>query len=673
MKNVKFYLASLCVAVLALSCEKAVEIDQPSNEVTPQLTTITCAFPTMTDQNGTKVTLDAAGHTGWEEGDKIVIYGKRNHENNTETPLSPVIHTLTAAEIADPKVAVFTEDISGLEPDPDGLLPYNAAYPADDWGFYSMWYSSARARFSETNQLLLAGGMSDSGVITLNNLCGAIMFKVAGDFDEYRLVGNNNEVVGYEDYLVEVNVSSPNYLKKYGESYGTNGPKTIVAGPVNGDGATVNYIFIPNEVSFSGGFTIRFYKSGSYTHYITTNSSFSLTHGHCVNLGLLPSGAIHEYVAPAGHDATHPAIAGAVDLGSAATANCYIVDGSDDDNADKVFKFKAVKGNSDTGVGEINSVVIYWETYNNASTVSANSVIAEADFDKQAGDDDYWITFKMPSALHEGNALIAAKDASDNILWSWHIWVPATTVASADYGIYTAGKNMMDRNLGALKVVSEVTTSDGTFVDVQSIGLVYQWGRKDPFLGPDKVKKDSYRSWATYAGQGTFSADARVMSLAESIQNPTLLATGTSTNKNWISPYDKELWGDSGDKSQYDPCPPGYRVPKRDSNTYLWGDNEGTYDITNAPNWAYDNTHYWFTMGNPATTFPCSGYRNGTDFKTTFRTIIWNSHLSSYQGSYDEPYYSAYNRRIEWGSDAIKIRNDSQYNSLGCSVRCVAE
>lgn len=144
MKYSNLLLASLYVAFISVSCSKTEEsnaLDRQENA--PRLTTITCSFPTMSDQTGTKVTLDAAGHTGWQVGDKIVIYGKRNHDNNTATPLSPVIHTLVASEITDPKVAVFTEDLSGLEPDPDGLLPYNAAYPADDWDFYSMWYSIA--------------------------------------------------------------------------------------------------------------------------------------------------------------------------------------------------------------------------------------------------------------------------------------------------------------------------------------------------------------------------------------------------------------------------------------------------------------------------------------------------------------------------------------------------
>jgi hypothetical protein len=49
------------------------------------------------------------------------------------------------------------------------------------------------------------------------------------------------------------------------------------------------------------------------------------------------------------------------------------------------------------------------------------------------GVEDGYITFSTPETLKPGNALIAAKDADDVILWSWHIWIPAAEVTAADY------------------------------------------------------------------------------------------------------------------------------------------------------------------------------------------------------------------------------------------------
>lgn len=657
MKKIYFILVAV-FAVLAVSCEKKEIGTEPKTEKYTR--TFTCVFnaPESVDPD-TKVSLASDGKVAWEVGDQIMLHGGTDGADRKMV-------TLTAGDIsADGKKATFT--VEGLDPynrsDVGVVSEYYAQYPASAVPSGSMYYECC---FNDTNKLLMAA-CNEGDTFNFFNLCGVISYQVSGDFDSVVFSGNNDETVAYDFYQVRVrddgSGATCNYYKM-GNGWKTNTPSTTISADVVPDGTTVNYIYLPRGVNFTGGFIFKFIKSGAISKTVKVKSSVNVDHGKLLPLGDITS-HLKDYVAPTSHDAAHPAIAGATDLGASGTANCYIVDASIGSNAEKVFKFKAVKGNGSVGVGTINDVVVLWETYNNESSVTANTVIAEADFDKQDGDDDYWITFKMPADLHEGNAVIAARDVSSNILWSWHIWVPATTITDLDNGLYSS--EIMDRNLGALRVA---TASTDAYIDVTSIGLVYQWGRKDPFLGPDKVKADSYRGWATYTGLASFSTEAKVMTLDESIKNPTLMATGTSTNGNWLSPYDTELWGDSGDKAIYDPCPPGYRVPKRDKTHSLFAD--GTLD--SAEGGDYNETYYWFTLGDPVTVFPCAGYRSGTDFKTTFRTIIWNAHSDSYQGSKDEPHYAAYNRRVYLDGSTFKYRNDSsQYKNLGGSVRCVAE
>ena len=75
-----------------------------------------------------------------------------------------------------------------------------------------------------------------------------------------------------------------------------------------------------------------------------------------------------------------------------------------------------------------------------------------------------------------GNAVVAACGADGEILWSWHLWIadydPAaslyTTPANASGTTWT----FMDRNVGA-------TTNAPDSFDCH--GMIYQWGRKDPF------------------------------------------------------------------------------------------------------------------------------------------------------------------------------------------------
>lgn len=381
MKNIyKLLLVASFATILGVSCQKELSTNNVSDEpaAPKQLTTITCAFPTMEDENGTKVSLDATGKTGWEVNDEIVIYGlRRTVQADASTMTSPVIHKLTAGEITNPQCAVFKEDLSSLTADPDGYLPFDAAYPANCWSFYSDYYSSARARFTETNQLLLAGGVDTDGTMTLYNLCGAIVFTLPStcSFDSYVFYGNDGtEVVGYEKYLVEVNKSVPNYLAKLGTAtYGTLDPKTSLSGPVTCDGTTLNYIFIPNEVEFEHGFTIAFTEGGNITKYIKSQKALTLTHGHMVNLGTLPASKMKDYA-----HVPESWTSGAIDLSESKTkiANCYVVSTSD---AGKVYKIPAVKGNDITKTLNVASVSVLWETWNSAVSVTANSIVEKCD------------------------------------------------------------------------------------------------------------------------------------------------------------------------------------------------------------------------------------------------------------------------------------------------------
>lgn len=633
----KISAVALMAATTVLSCQKT---GDPIPDAS-SLRTFTC---TIGDPD-TKLGIAEDGKTTWEVGDQILIHGEYTNAPYCETV------TLAAGNIsADKKTATFTlGDLTTYNRSGYSSNLY-VAYPASAVVMNDRCYWNSR--FSDTNQPLMVGYNKGNSFV-LHNICGIITFKVSGSFDQYTLVGNNNEDVGYSalQSRIRYTTSDTENLDGFPIRTGTNDSYTTVAvksvtASVVADGTTVNRICIPGGANFTDGFTIRFLNAGSIVKTVSVKP-INVAYGKLLPLGNVTA-YLKDYVAPSTHDSAI-STTGATALDGDGTANCYIVDGSVAGNANKVFTFKAYKGNSTTGVGTVAKAELLWETWNNAGTVTENSVIAAVDFEKKAENDYYTMVFKMPATLHAGNALIAAKDAGDNILWSWHIWVPATTITQSTYGGIYGAKEIMDRNVGALVA----TVAEESAVDVRSYGMYYQWGRKDPFLAPATTKN------------GSMTYTAARMSVEESIQNPTAyIKTGSDDVKDWNTASSTALWGTS--KTEYDPCPPGYVVPTRDKSTIWWADTP--LDL----NAEFNTSYGWFKAGvtydseNSTTTgymvFPICGYIDqGSLSNLGSRAYIW----SAYSSSSDLAYQIYFN-----GSS--KSRAEQRKSRAG-SVRCVAE
>ena len=468
MKKCLLLSLAAVAACMVLSCEKKTM----EQEDTVQYITVTGTLDTAP---GTKISIASDGKVAWEAGDELLFHGKWNGGEYSTTV------TLAAGDIsADGKsftvsVPSFTTGSNPYEE--SGASTMYVAYPASavvtDNG-NTNWRS--RTRFSNSNQNLVAGFNDPSNPTSfkLYNLCGVITFSVSGEFDGYDFEGKNGETVGYTDY------ESKLYMKA------------------------------------DATFTIYLKDGGSITHKVSLSDSYAVNvaRGKMLPLGDITS-HLKTYTPPA--EADHVSsidFASATNLSASGTANSYIVT-----SAGK-YKIKLVKGNSSDSVGEVNGQELLWETYNTDETVTANSVIAALDRHIDGGTGDRYLVFETPATLKPGNALIAAKDASDNILWSWHIWIPETAISCSTYGdIYTSA--IMDRNLGALVA----TDAANTEADPRSYGMYYQWGRKDPIL-PAASTNTNKRVYSAQGYQITES-NTKVVTVqdnagtfGQSIQNP---------------------------------------------------------------------------------------------------------------------------------------------------------
>lgn len=246
------------------------------------------------------------------------------------------------------------------------------------------------------------------------------------------------------------------------------------------------------------------------------------------------------------------------------TANCYIADRM----ASLSLKFCATKGNGAMVTG-INSVEDLWETQNGSASFNGGAV---GYLIKNVAKDKGCIKFNV--LTRPGNAVIAARDSNNDILWSWHIWMPAGTPETVTVG----STDWMDRNLGA----TTASNNDG------SMGFLYQWGRKDPFTGPytnlgftTALMKTSPVDAITSVMMYDPDKKHSTATMDWSIKNPTVIVD-IEQGGSWDNSYTANWGGDT--KTMYDPCPAGWRVA-------AVADFDG---LTKKSLADWDITHHWF-------------------------------------------------------------------------------
>jgi hypothetical protein len=181
------------------------------------------------------------------------------------------------------------------------------------------------------------------------------------------------------------------------------------------------------------------------------------------------------------------------------------------------------------------------------------------------------------------------------IYWSWHIWVVNYDPNTG--GTWTNnGFTFMDRNLGATEAA----------LSLASWGLLYQWGRKDPFPG-GKEGTAGYAALSRFKGMSDAGSKDRVDlneitvygGILESIRNPTTFYTSRSSY-DWLPQPDDKLWNTTNDaKTVYDPCPAGWRVPLAradDENASPWHGIRWKKTDTPTDDWGYITSDGWVIL-----------------------------------------------------------------------------
>ena len=208
------------------------------------------------------------------------------------------------------------------------------------------------------------------------------------------------------------------------------------------------------------------------------------------------------------------------------TANCYIV------NAPGYYRIPMVYGNGIKGSNTNTASINKGNTFVNSagsqiknpyikdnSQTPNNAVLVWQDAyhlidPKSVKINEDFIEFYIPKKyICEGNAVLAARDASNNILWSWHIWVTGEELSSSTnvkvINRYNTQYNFMKLPLGfchedirkypTRNIHITITQNGGSNKQAtatieqssstpQSLGVnapYFQYGRKDPFCPSD--------------------------------------------------------------------------------------------------------------------------------------------------------------------------------------------
>lgn len=265
-------------------------------------------------------------------------------------------------------------------------------------------------------------------------------------------------------------------------------------------------------------------------------------------------------------------------------------------------------------------------------------------------------SFTVANLTKEGNYVIGVtKEAGGkSYLWSWHIWV--TTYNPEKKNIPMQGSVIaMDRNLGA-----STNSYSG------STGLLYQWGRKDPFPGAAQLIPGA--SPETVYGTQIIASPVDQGTLVACTQNPSVFYTSNFSSSDAISSgylsksYGLNRWQIlsttnkvnmiNKSKTLYDPCPKGWRV----ATLQTWENLTDSHF-----SWYYDSRIFYYPAGTNY--FPATGFRDPTGKLVAVATdgYYWTSSANN-----------LYANVMFFTSSRLET-NTHGYKAAGMPVRCIKE
>ena len=305
------------------------------------------------------------------------------------------------------------------------------------------------------------------------------------------------------------------------------------------------------------------------------------------------------------------------------TANCYVV------SAAGTYQLPLVYGNALKNGSENRAAYQGFKDYqdhaisspritgaNNAVLVWSDGFFMFKDIHLDASKQNLVFTID-PDYMQQANAVLAVRDASNRIMWSWHIWVTERPVykerhilqdlfnSSNTYELMQCNLGWVDGKMvyynqrdltfrftqaGSGKTAELKVTQKGATFDYKDVGSTYyQWGRKDPLVALknwDSYRYEDYRLHETGDPNYVYRYETGPTDIGNAIQHPNVFYTrGTTGGADWNNEHITTLWNarDNGGtlesttsvKTIYDPSPRGFKVPIPRAFAIFVGGNTG--------------------------------------------------------------------------------------------------
>lgn len=293
------------------------------------------------------------------------------------------------------------------------------------------------------------------------------------------------------------------------------------------------------------------------------------------------------------------------------TANCYVVSAAGTYQLPLVYGNAIKNGNENSAAYQGGNFKDYQNnTINNSRITNAdNAVLVWSDGffmfkDIHLDATKKNLVFTIDSNyMQQANAVLAVRDASNRIMWSWHIWVterPVYTQRHILQDLYDDNNTyeLMQCNLGWVdgkkvyynqrdltfrftqagsgKTADLNVTQKGATFDYKDVGSTYyQWGRKDPLVALknwDSYRYEDFRLHETGDPDYVYRYETGPTTIGNAIQHPNVFYTrGTTGGADWNGDHTTTLWNADANggtlesttsvKTIYDPSPRGFKVP----------------------------------------------------------------------------------------------------------------